>query len=114
MNARLSPTLPEVTISESRGVRYLHLGTPWIQGAMRIAEPLDHRARLRPANDRLDALPRRSRGHRAATPSSSVWVPARSRGSAHKRLKTRTTAIELNPQVIAACRHWFRLPDDSD
>ena len=32
--------LPEVTISESRGVRYLHLGTPWIQGAMRIEVPL--------------------------------------------------------------------------
>ena len=31
--------LPEVTISEARGVRYLHLGTPWIQGAMRIARP---------------------------------------------------------------------------
>ena len=32
--------LPEATISESAGVRYLHLGTPWIQGAMRIDEPL--------------------------------------------------------------------------
>ena len=33
--------LPEVTISESAGVRYLHLGTPWVQGAMRIDEPLE-------------------------------------------------------------------------
>ena len=32
--------LPEVTISESAGVRYLHLGTPWVQGAMRIDDPL--------------------------------------------------------------------------
>ena len=31
--------LPEVTISESAGVRYLHLGTPWIQGAMLIDDP---------------------------------------------------------------------------
>ena len=35
-----SASLPEVTISESRGIRYLHLGTPWIQGAMRIEAPL--------------------------------------------------------------------------
>ena len=32
--------LPEVTISESAGVRYLHLGTPWVQGAMRIDDPI--------------------------------------------------------------------------
>lgn len=32
--------LPEVTLSEIDGVRYLHLGTPWVQGAMRIRDPL--------------------------------------------------------------------------
>ena len=40
MSTRSSEPLPEVTISESDGVRYLHLGTPWIQGAMRIDDPL--------------------------------------------------------------------------
>jgi len=28
-----------VTFSEIQGVRYLHLGTPWVQGAMRIKKP---------------------------------------------------------------------------
>ena len=28
-----------VTLSESDGVRYLHFGTPWVQGAMRLADP---------------------------------------------------------------------------
>lgn len=28
-----------IEISEEAGVRYLHFGTPWIQGAMRIARP---------------------------------------------------------------------------
>ena len=32
----------------------------------------------------------------------------------HKQLRCRTTAIEINPQVIAACRLWFRLPPDND
>ncbi len=30
---------PTVTISEHAGVRYLHLDTPWVQGAMRLAKP---------------------------------------------------------------------------
>ncbi|NML43708.1 spermidine synthase [Ramlibacter sp. G-1-2-2] len=30
----------------------------------------------------------------------------------HKRLRMKTTAIELNPQVVAACRLWFKLPKD--
>ena len=25
-------------------------------------------------------------------------------------LRVRTTAVEINPSVIAACRQWFRLP----
>ncbi|MBL8318184.1 MAG: spermidine synthase, partial [Burkholderiaceae bacterium] len=31
--------LPEATISESDGIRYLHLDTPWVQGAMKIGAP---------------------------------------------------------------------------
>jgi spermidine synthase len=29
-----------------------------------------------------------------------------------RKLRMKTTAIELNPQVIAACRLWFKLPPD--
>src|SRR5262249_50252979 len=29
-----------------------------------------------------------------------------------RKLRMRVTAIELNPQVIAACRLWFKLPAD--
>ena len=37
---RDEPELAPATISEADGVRYLHLGTPWVQGAMRIRKPL--------------------------------------------------------------------------
>ena len=30
----------------------------------------------------------------------------------HRVLRMRTTAVEINPSVIAACRQWFRLPAD--
>ena len=33
--------LPEVNFSEDGESRYLHLGTPWIQGAMKIKEPFE-------------------------------------------------------------------------
>ena len=29
-----------------------------------------------------------------------------------RTLRMKTTAIELNPQVVAACRLWFKLPAD--
>jgi len=32
--------------------------------------------------------------------------------SCHRTLRMKTTAIELNPQVVAACRLWFKLPRD--
>jgi spermidine synthase len=31
----------------------------------------------------------------------------------HKELRMKTTAIELNPQVLHACRGWFKLPADN-
>jgi spermidine synthase len=31
----------------------------------------------------------------------------------HKELRMKTTAIELNPQVLAACRGWFKLAADN-
>ena len=34
-----APGHPPATLSELRGVRFLHLGTPWVQGAMRLAKP---------------------------------------------------------------------------
>ena len=48
-------TLEPATISESDGVRYLHLGTPWVQGAMRLAPAARAGARVRAAHDGLDA-----------------------------------------------------------
>ncbi len=104
-------TLPEVTISESRGIRYLHLGTPWIQGAMRIAEPLvielDYVQRMMVwmlfrEEDEV------ATGHAVQLGLGAAAITR----FCHKVLKMQTTAVELNPQVVAACRVWFRLPED--
>ena len=112
MNGRRPAALPEVTISESRGVRYLHLGTPWIQGAMGIDDPFDIE---------LDYVQRMMswmlfRDADAVTSGHAVQLGLGAAAITRfclRRLKMRTTAVELNPHVIAACRLWFRLPEDS-
>ena len=39
MSRSTAQDLPMVTVSEHAGVRYLHLDTPWVQGAMRLSKP---------------------------------------------------------------------------
>lgn len=108
---RAVQTLPEVTISEDSEVRFLHLGTEWIQGSMLLDAPFDIE---------LDYVQRMMAWLLFVDPDS---VPKRRAlqlglGSAaltkfcFKKLRTDTTAIEINPQVLAVCRQWFKLPAD--
>jgi len=109
--------LPEVTISESRGVRYLHLDTPWIQGAMRIDETLvlhlDYVQRMmawllfRPETDAR--APDLSACHAVQLGLGAGAITR----FCLQRLAMRSTAVELNPAVVAACRLWFRLPESA-
>jgi spermidine synthase len=99
------------TISEADGVRYLHLGTPWVQGAMRLRAPraieLEYVRRmmawmlLRPSGEVTE-------GHAVQLGLGAGAITR----YAHKVLRMRTTAVELNPTVIEAGRLWFQLPAD--
>jgi spermidine synthase len=108
----VSTDLPEVTISEDSEVRFLHLGTEWIQGSMLLDAPFDIE---------LDYVQRMMGWLLFVAPDS---VPQRRAmqlglGSAaatkfcFKKLRMATTAIEINPQVLAVCRTWFKLPPES-
>ena len=100
------------TVSEFDGVRFLHLGTIWVQGAMRIRKP--QKVELVYVQRMLASL---------------LWLPSEALGQGlavqlglgagaitrftHQALRMRTTAVELNPAVIDCCRLWFHLaPDD--
>jgi len=105
--------LPTVNFSEHGPVRYLHLGTEWVQGSM---------WRDRPDDIHLDYVQRMM--------AWLLWVPPETvadrkamqlglgAGTLTKfcarQLGMHTTVIEINPQVVAACRLWFNLPPDSD
>jgi spermidine synthase len=101
--------LPEVTISESAGVRYLHLGTPWVQGAMRIDEPLE--IELEYVRRMMVWMLARESSAFAGAHAVQLGLGAGAiTRFCSKRLKMRTTAVELNRRVIDVCRQWFRLP----
>ncbi|MCM5677978.1 methyltransferase domain-containing protein [Schlegelella sp. S2-27] len=113
MSRRSMPEMAPVTVSEADGVRYLHLGTPWVQGAMRIRKPyeieLEYVQRmmawmlLRPDDEVAE-------GHAVQLGLGAAAITK----FCHRKLKMRTTAVELNPEVIAVCRGWFRLPEDDE
>ena len=109
--SKSSASLPEVSISEDGPVRHLHLGTPWIQGSMRLADPFAIE---------LEYVQRMMAWLLFVEPASVARRHAMQLGLGaaaltkfcRKQLRMRTTAIELNPQVLAACRGWFKLPAD--
>jgi spermidine synthase len=109
--SKTSTPLPEVNFSDGAGVRYLHLGTEWVQGSMRLDDPfaidLEYVQRMMAWLLFVDP------GSVAARHAMQLGLGA---GSLTKfcwrKLRMTTTAIELNPQVIAACRLWFKLPAD--
>jgi len=109
-----SPDLPEVTVSEYGGVRSLHLNSIWVQGAMRTAKPLQLE---------LEYVQRMM--------APLLWLPVEQwrqgwavqlgLGAAaltkfcHQVLaRPQTTAVELHPGVVLACRQWFALPPDDE
>ena len=105
--------LPEVTLSEDSEVRYLHLGTEWVQGSMLIDSPFAIE---------LDYVQRMMAWLLFVSPTGVARRRALQLGLGSaaltkfcfKKLRMDTTAIEINPQVLAVCRQWFKLPPDGD
>ncbi len=103
--------LPEVNFSDCGDRRYLHLGTEWVQGSMLIDKPWDIE---------LEYVQRMMAGLLFMDPAGVHKKHAMQLGLGsaaltkfcYKKLRMKTSAIEINPQVVAACRGWFKLPRD--
>ena len=101
--------LPEISLSEEGGIRTLHFGSVWIQGAMRIADPwrleLEYTRELfaglmfQPAPKAFTLV-----GLGAASCTKFAWK---------QFPRARVTTVELDPAVIACARANFALPPDS-
>ena len=108
IEAPRKPRFAPVTFSEEGGVRYLHFGTEWVQGAMRLSKP-DH-IELEYAQQMMAWLlfletPERIVQLGLGTGSLTKF--------AHRFLKrAQVEAVELNPAVVIAARTMFSLPAD--
>ena len=100
------PGHPPATITEFQGVRSLHLGTSWVQGAMRIAKPdaieLEYVQMMMMwmlFHDKPRHIVQLGLGSAALTKFCYQRFP-----------DAQVTAVELNPNVIAICQALFGLP----
>ena len=105
--------LPEVNFSEEGPFRHLHLGSEWIQGSMLLDAPLElvHEYIQRMMAGLLFLEPASMRQRQALQLGLGAGSLTK---FCHKVLRMKnTTAIELNPQVLHACKGWFHLPADN-
>jgi len=108
IEAPRKPRFAPVTFSEEGGVRFLHFGTEWVQGAMRLRKP-DH-IELEYAQQMMAWL------LFIETPRRIVQLglgAAALTKFAHRFLKrAKVEAVEVNPAVVVAARTMFELPHD--
>jgi spermidine synthase len=100
------PKFAPVTLSEQDGVRYLHFGTEWVQGAMRIRKPdwpeLEYAQQMMAWMlfiEQPQAIAQLGLGTGALTKYCYRQYP-----------DATVTAVELNPAVVTVCESMFKLP----
>ncbi|WP_306607178.1 fused MFS/spermidine synthase [Azonexus sp.] len=106
-----TPPRHAIDISEEDGVRYLHFGSDWVQGAMRIARPWS--LELAYTREMMAGLLLRD-PHKWPRSALLIGLGA---GSLAKFIyrnfpDCRITVVEINPQVEFIARQYFKLPDD--
>ncbi len=99
-----------VTLSEQFGIRYLHFGTEWVQGAMRISKPdwieLEYAQQMMAwmlFNDKPQHIVQLGLGTASLTKFSYKWFR-----------EAQVTAVDLNPSVITICETMFKLPPNDE
>ena len=100
------PRFAPVTLSELDGVRYLHFGTEWVQGAMRIRKPdwieLEYAQQMM-AWMLFNQAPRH-------IVQFGLGTGALTKFSYRHFEQAQVSAVELNPAVIDICHSMFKLP----
>ena len=94
-----------VTFSEMNGVRYLHLGTPWIQGAMRIKHP--NHIELEYVQQMMAWLLFLDPQQHPNSLQLGLGTGALTNFSVRLNETCTATAVELNPAVIVAAQTMF-------
>ena len=104
------PKFAPVTLSEEDGVRFLHFGTEWVQGAMRIRKP--DWIELEYAQQMMSWMLFHDQPRHIA--QLGLGTGALTKFCYRTFKDVRVTAVELNPSVIAICRSMFKLPEEDE
>jgi spermidine synthase len=101
-----------IEISEKAGVRYLHFGSRWVQGAMRVARPWA--LELEYTRDMMMALLLRP-AQRWPRTVLLIGLGAASLTKFLYRNRPRSllTVVEIEAAVVGAAVQFFKLPDDA-
>lgn len=98
------------TISEAGGIRYLHFGTEWVQGAMWVSRPaelvLEYTAQMMAWLLFLDPPRKQPIGLLGLGAGSLLRFCL-------KHTQNPLQVVEWNPQVTMACQMYFKLPRPS-
>jgi spermidine synthase len=95
-----------VTLSEQDGVRFLHFGSEWVQGAMRIRKP--DWIELEYAQQMMAWMLFIEQPQQIA--QLGLGTGALTKFCYRQFGEARITAVELNPSVIAICASMFKMP----
>lgn len=100
-----------IDISEEAGVRYLHFGSDWVQGAMRIARPwsleLDYTREMMTA---LLLRPEQSWPRKVL--QIGLGAASVTKFLYRHRPDCKITVVEIDPAVVPTAYQYFKLPDD--
>ena len=99
-----------IDIREEAGIRYLHFGTDWVQGAMRLSKP--NRLVLVYTQAMLSFLLFRPEPRNVLM--IGLGAASLVRFFRHAMPDTHLTVIEINRDVIQVAHQFFRLPQDDD
>lgn len=101
--------MDQVSISVHEGVRYLHLGSPWVQGAMRLDQPnqlelqyVQQMMMWQLFMDQPQHIMQLGLGAGSLTKFCHQHYP-----------DAKVSAIEINSDVIRACHLLFELPENN-
>jgi spermidine synthase len=105
-----APKFEPVTLSEQEGVRYLHFGTEWVQGAMRVRRP--YWIELEYTQQMMAWMLFMEQPQHIA--QLGLGTAALTKFCYREYPEAQITAVELNPHVIEVCRTMFRLPANDE
>ncbi len=104
--------MASIEVSEKAGVRYLHFGSELVQGAMRLARPwsleLEYTREMM-----FPLLVARRRPWPRTVLQVGLGSASFTRFLHRHRPAARVTVVEIAPEVVAAARQFFKLPEAS-